>query len=86
MKNKVIYKYRLAPEIELPKGATILGCYAKSDGEFLYASVPTNTDEIENRKFAVLSTGEQFDEDKMKAYIGSFILDDYYIYHVYEMK
>lgn len=80
-----VYKYPINPEINLPKGSIVLSVQCKCDGAFLYAQVPANETQTEPHHFYIVPTGVLFDATGC-TYIGSFIEDNYYIYHVYEEK
>lgn len=81
----VIYKFPVFPVVQLPKGSKVISVQSKEDGEFLYAQVPVGEKETETHFFRILATGDPFRPDGAR-YIGSFILADYYIYHVYEVS
>ena len=80
-----VYKYPICHEIELPKDAVVLSVHSKCDGVFLYAQVPENVTETEPHFFKMVATGDSFDASDC-TYVGSFIEEDYFIYHVYEKK
>ena len=79
-----VYKYPISGSVLLPKGSKILTVCSKLDGNFLYVQVPDNEKETEQHYFRVVPTGAPFD-DTGCTYIGSVILEDYFIYHVYEV-
>lgn len=88
---KTIYKYTLSNEacirpqvVEMPWVCEIINVVKKSDGVFLYALVETETGTDCRRKFRVYGTGWQIKEENIK-YINSFLIDDYEIYHVFEV-
>lgn len=79
-----VLKFPLANRIAIPTGAKILSLQSKSDGDFLYALVPDDVEEKETHYFVIVPTGVSFDADNTH-YVGSYIEDNFYIYHVFEV-
>ena len=82
-----IYKYKLDNIVELPSGAKILTVLAKTDGVFVYAQIPPNTDgTTQTHKLMIVPTGAEFEcTDGAMNYINSVVVDNYYVFHIYEV-
>lgn len=79
-----VYKFPLSNVARLPKGSTVISVEQKGDGVFLYAQVPLDEKEKELHFFHILATGDPFRAEGTR-YIGSYMINHYYIYHVYEV-
>ncbi len=82
-----IYKFPLninAPiEIDMPIGAQILTIETQNNEPQMGALVET-LEEPETRFFKVVSTGDPIECEGELVYLGSFIIDDGLIRHVFE--
>ncbi len=82
-----IYKFPLninaSIEIDMPAGAQILTIETQNNEPQMWALVETLEDP-EIRFFKVVSTGDPIDCEGELVYLGSFIIDDGLIRHVFE--
>ena len=84
---KAIYKYPLNTnseiEIEMPVGAQLLTVETQNNEPQMWAIVDTLKNP-ELRFFRVVLTGDPIGTVDELAYLGSFIIDNGLIYHVFE--
>ena len=87
---KRVYKYLLAPNVMMPKGARILCVQVQNGVPYLWALVPSTEFEtgmvtIERRVFWVFSTGQEIPDELATHYIGTFQQGDgRLVFHVFE--
>ena len=81
---KQIWKYKLSESaIEMPIDAEILSVQLQNDVPHIWAMVsPQN--ELEKRKFAIVGTGQSFDDTNMK-YIGTY-QDGPFVWHLFGIQ
>ncbi len=84
-----VFKYSLNETVELPVGSKIINLVRKEDGVFLYALVPSDVDILfdekkETHKFLVIPTGGIVNMQNAR-YVDTYILDNYYAFHVFEV-
>lgn len=90
--SKVIYKYNLdnslgISEVKLPKGALVTSCLLQNGKDLVIYSLVDNINDLKNvesRYFRVYSTGQTVN-DNIKEHIGTFVVDDYLVFHLYEI-
>lgn len=63
-------------EHEIPEEAKLL-CVKEQNGKpYMWLTVPTNINRTRKFKYVVVMTGEEYDQDTVGQYIGSFQLTD----------
>jgi len=85
---KVIYKYGLYygwTSLFLPKGAKVLSFQIQDNNPVVYMLCDTVTSVSEQRDFAIIATGQQFDDtwDQVHEYIGTQ-QDGHLMWHLFE--
>lgn len=81
---KTIYKYRIASEIELPKGAEIIRVdYDKYNSACLWAIVETDRP-LEVRHFEIFGIGDEIPPSRI--YVGTIHDKGDYFWHIFEVK
>jgi hypothetical protein len=81
---KQIWKYKLSESaIEMPIDAEILSVQLQNDVPHIWAMVSPQT-ELEKRKFAIVGTGQSFDDTNMK-YIGTY-QDGPFVWHLFGIQ
>ena len=84
MENKQIWKFEIKEGcIIMPIGAKILSVQSQRERGMIWALVDPNAED-EPRHFAIVGTGETFDETNM-TYIGTF-QDSPFVWHLFEWK
>ena len=85
----VIFKYPLdifdEQSIEMPDGATLLCVQCQNDDPKLWAMVNENAPLV-RRRIAKFATGEKFDQDNTRVYVGTYqCRDGQLVFHVFDM-
>ena len=84
MENKQIWKFEIKEgSIRMPVGANILSVQSQGGRGMIWALVDPNAED-EPRWFAVVGTGEPFDETNM-TYIGTY-QESPFVWHLFEWK
>jgi hypothetical protein len=84
MGNKQIWKFEIKEgSIRMPIGAKILSVQSQRERGMIWALVDPNAED-EPRSFAVVGTGESFDETNM-TYIGTY-QESPFVWHLFEWK
>lgn len=87
---KTIYKYKLklaeVVDVEMPRNARVLTAQAQGAHIWIWAIIETSPKETENRRFAVLKTGQQIElNTDVLTHVGSAQFDEGgLVYHVFE--
>ncbi len=84
---RTIWKYQIGPmndiHLEMPKGATVLICMMQQGEPCLWALVdPTLPKEL--RTFRLFATGQHFEHEGLK-YIGTYQMQGFYMFHLFEV-
>lgn len=79
-----VWKYKLTPEIEIPRGAEVLSVHEQRGDLWIWVKVNPNN-RSEKRRFAVFATGEDVPDISLK-FIGSAVLSrGRLVQHVFEI-
>ena len=80
---KAIYKYTLDEPVRMPWGSTVVKVGIQ-DGLFcIWAMVDTDARTVEERRFVVVGTGHEFDDNMV--HVGT-VFEDPFVWHIMEIK
>lgn len=81
---KTVWKFKLEPEVEIPRGAKVLSVHEQLGDLWIWAIVNPNN-RSETRRFAVFATGEDVPNRSLR-FIGTVLLNrGRLVQHVFEI-
>jgi hypothetical protein len=77
-----IYKYTLDQPVRMPYGSTVVKVGIQNGQYCIWAIVDPFTSPVEHRRFVVVGTGHELDDNMV--YVGT-VFEDPFVWHIMEL-